>query len=115
MVKDFVSKKILLTGGSGFLGSFVSEELIARGVKRDNIIIPRSRDLDLRRWESCVEAVEGADIVIHLAAKVGGIGYNLKFPGELFYDNAVMGIQLMEAARQAGVEKFVAVGTVCAY
>lgn len=115
MVKDFVSKKILLTGGSGFLGSFVLEELIARGVKRDNIIIPRSRDLDLRRWESCVEAVEGADIVIHLAAKVGGIGYNLKFPGELFYDNAVMGIQLMEAARQAGVEKFVAVGTVCAY
>ncbi|MGH7851735.1 MAG: GDP-L-fucose synthase family protein [Thermodesulfobacteriota bacterium] len=115
MTKDFVSKKILLTGGSGFLGSFVSEELIARGVKRDNIIIPRSRDLDLRRWESCVEAVEGADIVIHLAAKVGGIGYNLKFPGELFYDNAVMGIQLMEAARQAGVEKFVAVGTVCAY
>jgi GDP-L-fucose synthase len=115
MTKDFVSKKILLTGGSGFLGSFVSEELVARGVKRDNIIIPRSRDLDLRRWESCVEAVEGADIVIHLAAKVGGIGYNLKFPGELFYDNAVMGIQLMEAARLAGVKKFVAVGTVCAY
>jgi len=115
MVEDFVSKKILLTGGSGFLGSFVSEELVARGVKRDNIIIPRSRDLDLRKWENCLQAVEGADIVIHLAAKVGGIGYNLKFPGELFYDNAVMGIQLMEAARQAGVEKFVAVGTVCAY
>lgn len=115
MVENFASKKILLTGGSGFLGSFVSEELVARGVKKDNIIIPRSRDLDLRRWESCLEAVEGADIVIHLAAKVGGIGYNLKFPGELFYDNAIMGIQLMEAARQAGVEKFVAVGTVCAY
>ncbi len=115
MAEDFVSKKILLTGGSGFLGSFVSEELVARGVKKDNIIIPRSRDLDLRRWESCLEAVGGADIVIHLAAKVGGIGYNLKFPGELFYDNAIMGIQLMEAARQAGVEKFVAVGTVCAY
>ena len=115
MVEDFVSKKILLTGGSGFLGSFVSEELVARGVKRDNIIIPRSRDLDLRKWENCLQAVEGADIVIHLAAKVGGIGYNLKFPGELFYDNAVMGIQLMEAARRAGVEKFVAVGTVCAY
>ncbi len=115
MAEDFASKKILLTGGNGFLGSFVSEELIARGVKKDSIIIPRSRDLDLRRWESCLEAVEGADIVIHLAAKVGGIGYNLKFPGELFYDNAIMGIQLMEAARQAGVEKFVAVGTVCAY
>ncbi len=115
MAEDFVSKKILLTGGSGFLGSFVLEELVARGVKSDNIKIPRSRDLDLREWKNCVRAVEGADIVIHLAAKVGGIGYNLKFPGELFYDNAIMGIQLMEAARQAGVEKFVAVGTVCAY
>ena len=115
MVQDLDSKKILLTGGSGFLGSFVSDELIARGVGRENIFIPRSRDLDLRKWENCLEAVKRADIVIHLAANVGGIGYNLKFPGELFYDNAVMGIQLMEAARQAGVEKFVAVGTVCSY
>ena len=115
MVENFTSKKILLTGGSGFLGSFVSEELAARGVERKNIRIPRSRELDLRKWESCLKAVEGTDIVIHMAAKVGGIGYNLKYPGELFYDNAVMGIQLMEAARQAGAEKFVAVGTVCAY
>ena len=115
MVKDFGSKRILLTGGGGFLGSFVAGELAARGVGKENIIIPRSGDLDLRRWENCVRAVEGADIVIHLAANVGGIGYNLKHPGELFYDNAVMGIQLMEAARQAGVEKFVAVGTVCSY
>lgn len=115
MAEGFGTKKILLTGGSGFLGSFVSEELIAKGVRRENIIIPRSRDLDLRKWESCRKAVEGADMVIHLAANVGGIGYNLKHPGELFYDNAVMGIQLMEAARQGGVEKFVAVGTVCSY
>ncbi len=115
MAENFTSKKILLTGGSGFLGSFVSEELIARGADRKNIRIPRSRELDLRKWENCLKAVEDTDIVIHLAAKVGGIGYNLKYPGELFYDNAIMGIQLMEAARQAGVEKFVAVGTVCAY
>jgi len=115
MALDLGSKKILLTGGSGFLGSFVYEELIARGVEKKNITIPRSREIDLRKWENCLRAVEGADIVIHLAAKVGGIGYNLKYPGELFYDNAIMGIQLMEAARQAGVKKFVAVGTVCAY
>jgi GDP-L-fucose synthase len=115
MALDLGSKKILLTGGSGFLGSFVSKELIARGVEKKNITIPRSRELDLRKWESCLKAVEGADIVIHLAANVGGIGYNLKYPGSLFYDNAIMGIQLMEAARQSGVEKFVAVGTVCAY
>ena len=115
MVRDLSSERILLTGGSGFLGSHVIEELCSRGVKKKNIIAPRSRDLDLRKWENCLKAVEGADIVIHLAAKVGGIGFNLKFPGELFYDNALMGIQLMEAARQKGVEKFVAVGTVCSY
>ncbi|MFI5324329.1 MAG: GDP-L-fucose synthase family protein [Thermodesulfobacteriota bacterium] len=115
MVMDLSSKRILLTGVSGFLGSHVIEELCSRGVKRKNIIAPRSRELDLRKWENCLKAVEGADMVIHLAAMVGGIGFNLKFPGELFYDNAVMGIQLMEAARQKGVVKFVAVGTVCSY
>ena len=109
------SKRILLTGGSGFLGSYVIEELLQRGVRREDIVIPRSKDLDLRKWESCAQAVDGIDIVIHLAAKVGGIGFNLKYPGELFYDNAVMGVQLMEAARQRGVEKFVTVGTVCSY
>jgi GDP-L-fucose synthase len=115
MIENFTSKKILLTGGSGFLGTSVLRELIARGVEGTNIITPGSRELDLRKFNNCLKAVEGADIVIHLAANVGGIGYNLKYPGELFYDNAVMGIQLMEAARQAGVEKFVAVGTVCSY
>ncbi len=109
------SKRILLTGGSGFLGSFVLQELLAGGIQRENIVIPRSRDLDLRKWEDCLTAVKDTDVVIHLAAKVGGIGFNLKFPGELFYDNAIMGIQLMEASRQSGVEKFVTVGTVCAY
>jgi GDP-L-fucose synthase len=71
--------------------------------------------LDLRIWENCVEAVEDMDIVIHLAARVGGIGFNKKYPATLFYDNAMMGIQLIEAARQEGVEKFVVIGTVCAY
>lgn len=71
--------------------------------------------MDLRGWESCVRAVEGVDLVIHLAARVGGIGFNRMYPAQLFYDNALMGLQLMEASRQAGVEKFVCVGTVCAY
>lgn len=115
MARDLSSKRILLTGGSGFLGFYVVRELLERGVSEENIIIPRSRDLDLRIWENCEQAVKDADIVIHLAARVGGIGFNRKFPGDLFYDNAIMGIQLMEAARRENVDKFVAVGTVCAY
>ncbi len=109
------SQSILLTGGAGFLGSHIVDELHARGVSDDQVYIPRSRDLDLRKWENCVRAVKGKDMVIHLAAKVGGIGFNQNFPGELFYDNAIMGIQLIEAARQEGVKKCVILGTVCAY
>ena len=108
-------KNVLVTGGAGFLGSALVRTLEGHGFEKEKIRVPRSRDLDLRRWDDCVAAVEGVDLVIHLAAKVGGIGYNMANPGSLFYDNAIMGIQLMEAARQAGVEKFVAVGTICAY
>jgi len=108
-------KKVLVTGGSGFLGSFVVKRLVESGADQKSIKVPRSRLSDLRKWENCVKAVKGADVVVHLAAKVGGIGLNQAIPGTLFYDNAVMGIQLMEAARQAGVGKFVAVGTICAY
>jgi GDP-L-fucose synthase len=112
---DLTTKQILLTGGAGFLGSWVRRALLARGVSDDQILVPRSATLDLRRWENCEQAVDRRDVVIHLAGNVGGIGYNREHPGELFYDNLMMGAQLMEAARLAGVEKFVAIGTVCAY
>ena len=108
-------KRILITGGAGFLGSSIQEQLHSRGVSGDQIFIPRSRDLDLRVWEHCQKAVRDKDLVIHLAAKVGGIGYNQKYPADLFYDNAIMGIQVIEAARQANVGKCVILGTVCAY
>ncbi len=108
-------KRILLTGGSGFLGQHVKQELLARGVEERHITIPRSKETDFRTWNACVRAVQDQDLVIHLAAHVGGIGLNREKPGELFYDNLMMGTQLMEAARQANVQKFVAVGTICAY
>jgi len=111
----WLSHNFLLTGGTGFLGSFVARELLARGVPRDNLFIPSSRNLDLRDKNNCTKAVHGKDVVIHLAAHVGGIGYNREHPAELFYDNLIMGAQLMEEARKAGVKKFVAVGTICAY
>jgi GDP-L-fucose synthase len=112
----WTKKKILVTGGAGFLGSFVVDRLVKeKRVNPENIQIPRSQNIDLRKWGDCEKVVKGMDVVIHLAARVGGIGFNQKNPATLFYDNAVMGIQLMEAARRANVQKFVAVGTVCAY
>lgn len=109
------NKKILVTGGSGFVGNYVIEKLLEKGISEKNIVVPRSRDLDLRKQDVCSQVVHGIDIVIHLAANVGGIGYNQKYPGSLFYDNLVMGVHLMEESRKAGVEKFVGIATICAY
>ncbi len=112
---DLKNKKILVTGGNGFVGSVVVKKLVERGVPRENIFTPHSKELNLVKWEDCVTAVKGIDVVIHLAAVVGGIGANREHPGKFFYENLMMGVQLIEAARQAKVEKFVAIGTVCAY
>lgn len=109
-------KKILVTGAHGFVGRhLVSNLLKKRKVPEKNLFLPTLEELDLRKWENCQQAVKGQEIVIHLAAKAGGIGLNKEVPGEMFYDNLMMGAQLMEAARQKGIEKFVAIGTVCAY
>lgn len=112
---DISRKKILLTGGAGFLGTAVLLCLEKRGIPKENVTVPRSKTHDLRDRRINEELVQDHDIVIHLAAKVGGIGFNQQKPAELFYDNLIMGVELIEAARKAGVEKFVAVGTVCAY
>lgn len=112
---DLKNKRILVTGGAGFLGRQVISQLCDAGADPEKITVPRSRDCDLKQLENCQRAVDQQDIVVHLAAHVGGIGLNQEKPAELFYDNLMMGTQLIHAAYQAGVEKFVCVGTICAY
>lgn len=112
---DLKDKRILVTGGAGFLGRKVIAQLLQAGADEQKITVPRSRECDLRLMENCQRAVQQQDIVIHLAAHVGGIGLNREKPAELFYDNLMMGAQLIHAAYQAGVQKFVCVGTICAY
>jgi GDP-L-fucose synthase len=108
-------KRVLVTGGSGFLGGRVLEQLASHDVAE--VFAPRSAEYDLRQPDA-IRAVLGdtrPDVVVHLAAVVGGIGANMESPGQFFYDNAIMGIQLIEESRLAGVERFVCLGTVCAY
>ncbi|KST63337.1 GDP-L-fucose synthase family protein [Mastigocoleus testarum] len=112
---ELEKKRILVTGGAGFLGNQVIEQLCKAGANREKITVPRSRECDLRVMENCKQAADQRDIIIHLAAHVGGIGLNREKPAELFYDNLMMGTQLIHAAYEAGVEKFVCVGTICAY
>jgi GDP-L-fucose synthase len=115
MSNRFPYERVVVTGGAGFLGSYIVEKLRERGV--ENIIVPRSKDYDLVRAENIRRLYNDAnpDLVIHLAAVVGGIGANRANPGRYFYDNLMMGAQLIEEARLRGVRKFVATGTVCSY
>jgi dTDP-glucose 4,6-dehydratase/GDP-L-fucose synthase len=106
----------MVTGGAGFLGSHLIEDLESRS-DSVNIFVPRSNEYDLRKKADIKRAFEdsGADTVLHLAATVGGIGANRENPGRYFYDNAVMGIELIEQARQHDIDKFTILGTICAY
>src|SRR2546428_2071194 len=109
------NKRVLITGGAGFLGYFVAEKRRQRGCK--DIFVPRRKDYDLVEMEAVKRIHKGTQphMVIHLAARVGGIGANQANPGKFFYDNLMMGAQLMEVGRQASVEKFVTISTICAY
>jgi len=115
MNEFWANRRVVVTGGAGFLGAQVTANLRLLGCK--HVFVPRSRDYDLRRLADIQRMLETArpEVVIHLAAVVGGIGGNMTNPGKYFYDNIIMGVQLMEQSRLAGVEKFVAIGTICSY
>lgn len=116
-------KVVIVTGGAGFLGTYVMAELLLRGLDKENVVIPRSTELDLTRADAVGQLFQKVSniangrkiIVIHLAAQVGGIGANRDNPGKFYYDNLMMGTHLIEFSRQVGVERFVCLGTVCAY
>ena len=111
----WTQRRVLLTGGGGFLGSHIRERLQSLGVA--SLSAPRAAEVDLRDPVAIERHLAEAkpDLIVHAAAVVGGIGANREHPGRFFYENAIMGVQLIEAARRAGVEKFVCIGTVCAY
>ena len=109
-------KRVLVTGGGGFIGSYVVENLIRkRGVRPEDVIVPRSRTTDLRQFENCKRAADNCQVVIHLAAVTGGISFSRNYPASQYYDSTLIDLHVIEAARQAGVQKLVAIGNVFAY
>ncbi|MBU0467538.1 MAG: GDP-L-fucose synthase, partial [Candidatus Omnitrophica bacterium] len=114
-MRSWNDKKVIVTGGAGFLGQVLVENLKKRGAKE--IFVPKIEEYDLRKLSAIKKMYKkaNADIVIHLAAVVGGIGANRENPGKYFYDNLIMGVQLLEVARHVGISKFVSIGTICAY
>ena len=110
---DLRNKRILVTGGNGFLGKHLVTKLKAKDPKE--IIITNSKDDDLRLVSNCQRLVENVDVVFHLAANVGGIGLNREKPADLFFDNIMMGTQLMHESKNAGVKKYIGLGTICSY
>jgi len=105
------NKKILVTGGDGFLGKYVVDKLIKQGALKENIFVPIFGEYDLRKMKDCLTITEGQDIVLHLAGMVGGASFYREKPWESFYDNAVMALNMLEASRRAKVEKFVGIGS----
>jgi len=112
---SLTDKKILLTGGEGFLGGFVLKELFRRGVKKDNIFIPHIQEYDLRKMGNCQKVSKDKDLVIHLAGNVGGILFNKEHPAQTFFDNAAMSLNLVHASHESKVNKFVGIGSICEY
>ena len=114
MASDFwKDKKVVVTGGDGFLGRHLVAKIKAKNPK--SIFVPKRSEYDLRKYEDCLKVAKKGDVIIHLAANVGGIGYNREFPATLFDDNILMGTFMMMAARDAKVKKYIALGTICAY
>ena len=112
---NLANKKILVAGGNGFLGPYVIQKLIDHGAQKENMYAPRGEACDLRVLENCEKAVAGRELVLNLAGTTGNAQFHRDHPAEIFYDNLMIGIQLMEAARRAGVQKFISIGSATEY
>ncbi|OGZ01787.1 MAG: GDP-fucose synthetase [Candidatus Liptonbacteria bacterium RIFCSPLOWO2_01_FULL_53_13] len=112
---DLKGKKILITGGAGFLGSHIVRVLVGRGVSESLIVVPRFETHDLRKRSACEAMVDGVQLVVHAAGTTGDAEFHRDHPAEIIHDNLVMGVELMDAARRAGAEKFVAIGSATEY